>query len=170
LIVPEPNRHHPVEDGLGLEASSAALAGAHVDLGADVHVRVDVVGGGLELLGHGDGLLRADVGAAPAVGAALQVEVQPAHRLLVGDDDQPRGADIGAAGAADALGHVYGQLAPEALHRQGLDVPFQGIGKSDPQVLEADDGFFQFGYDHVSNSFLLFIYHLEFGRLYILSL
>lgn len=103
---------------------------------------MDVIGGGLELLGHGDGPLRADLGAAPAVGAALQVEVQFPNGLAVGDHDQPRGTDVGAAGAADALGHVDGQLAPEALGRQGLGVALEGVRKGDPQVLEADEGFF----------------------------
>lgn len=139
---PKAHGHHPVQDGLGLEAAAAALTGAHVDLGRNVKVVVHIVGGRLESLGHGDGPLRADLLAPAAVGAALQIEIQPAHGLVVGDHDQPRGADVGAAGAADALVDVDGQLAPEPLDRQGLGVALERVGEGHPQVLEADDRFF----------------------------
>jgi hypothetical protein len=122
-------------------AGTAALASTHEQIQPLPEV-ADAVGASLKLMAHGDGLLRAHIGAAPAVGAAATEVLQDADFLAdIHHQDRARRAVVGTAGAANALGRVEDWPATELIrHGSGL----RGIGQRNAPRLQADHGFFQF--------------------------
>ena len=124
-----------------LEAPPAALAGAHEQLQALLDV-ADAVGGGLEFTAHRDGLLGADIGATPAIGAAPAEVLEDADLLAdVEHQDFAGRAVVRASGASDALGGVEDGPAAEFLRGRAR---LRRIRQRHAPGLEADQRFLEF--------------------------
>jgi len=122
--------HDAVQGRRRLIASATTPASGHEYLTLVGQVLAGLVGGQLELFGHGNGVFGADVGAAPAEDATLQQPGYAASDLVkVLYFDQARRADRSTRSATDSLVHIHLRVASEALVR---GMRFGRIGQSDP--------------------------------------
>jgi hypothetical protein len=108
--------HHFIENGFGLKASSTPSTGPHIKFGPEIKI-IQIIGSQLVFPGHGNGLLRADLGTSTAIGTTTQEIFEGPGLVGIGDFDQTGRTNISTTSAPDTFFHFHGNLAPESVLR-----------------------------------------------------